>query len=82
MLHTVAIRENQVDWVVKPLIGGKDFRSNSFIGFEKRIQSCCSTQKVHYVKKTYIYKREGNEIVRVLITDASCSLPQIEYGFR
>ena len=41
---------------------GKYFSFLCFVGFEKGAQSCCSTQKFHYVGNLYISKPEGNYV--------------------
>ena len=46
-------------WVIKPLIVKESFRFASFSGFEKRVQSSCSSHKLRYVEKLFISKLDS-----------------------
>ena len=46
-------------WVIKPLIVKESFRFARFSGFEKGVQSSCSSQKLRYVEKLFISKLDS-----------------------
>ena len=59
----------------------KKFRFPSVMGSEKRVQNCCSTQKLYYFEKLYLFNLKDTKLLAFLITGVSCLYRESNKGF-